>query len=563
MGFVALPLWGLHASLRISTAVCLAGGCAAWLLLDRPRQRWPRLGMAALACGLWVVIPWLVTTRLPADFLADPSQLVDFREGAAANVAVVQKQDSRRLEIDRWWQGEEGRSHQIMAAHLPMLMRPQAKRVLVVGGGLGQTASRFLMYDVGQLDCVEIEPAVFDLVLEHFDARWMDNSQVKLLIEDGRNYISHSDAAYDVISLELGQVFRPGVASFYTEDFYRRARARLAADGLICQFVPVPFFRPHEFRSVLRTFQEVFPVCYLWYNTSELLLVGSREPIRVDAAQITAAWSSDAVQRDLRFSHWGGPQQWVQRRPVLVSCFLAGPAEIEELARGGEIYRDDRPVLEFSAAAVRATEVNEIPVSELLSRHLADVSSVFDGPMSRAELAEIQELRRQHLGDMVATGLMRRIESLESAGNYPEIVAVLKQALTWNGASVRANRLLGESLLQLGRPADARPYLEQAVAVDANHSLAHRALGVALHRLGEPAEAMDHYRKAAASRPDDPELLNNLGVALAQSGQVSEAVAHFRQAVALRPGYADAQRNLAQALRVQSASAAPQPSRAP
>ena len=123
----------------------LAAGVVAWLIAaGRPRPR--DLALAAVAVVAWLAIPRLLTTRVPRDFMADEGTLVDFREGLVANVAVVRTRESLQLKIDRWWQGQSRKTHQIMAAHVPMLLHPGARRVLVVGAGTGQTASRFLLY---------------------------------------------------------------------------------------------------------------------------------------------------------------------------------------------------------------------------------------------------------------------------------------------------------------------------------------------------------------------------------------------------------------------------------
>jgi spermidine synthase len=86
-----------------------------------------------------------------------------------------------------------------------------------------------------------LEPAVFKIVRHHFDSSWMDDAHVRLIREDGRNYLAHTSHLYDVISLEAGQIFRPGVGAFYTADFYRRAAQKLSPGGLLVQFVPLPF----------------------------------------------------------------------------------------------------------------------------------------------------------------------------------------------------------------------------------------------------------------------------------------------------------------------------------
>ena len=95
--------------------------------------------------------------------------------------------------------------------------------------GTGQAAGRFLLWDVHRLDCLDVEVAVFDLARRYFGATWLDDPRVRALAEDGRDYIRHSQVRYDVIGIEVGQLFRPGIISFYTEDFYQRLRQRLGA----------------------------------------------------------------------------------------------------------------------------------------------------------------------------------------------------------------------------------------------------------------------------------------------------------------------------------------------
>jgi spermidine synthase len=107
-----------------------------------------------------------------------------------------------------------------MVAHVPMLHYPDAKQVLVVGLGAGTTASRFLYYDIEQLDIVDIEPKLFAFTRQHFPSAWMDDARVRLLPGDGRNFVKHGAQTYDLISVEIGQLDRPGVGVFYTQEFY-------------------------------------------------------------------------------------------------------------------------------------------------------------------------------------------------------------------------------------------------------------------------------------------------------------------------------------------------------
>ncbi|HEV8533807.1 MAG TPA: hypothetical protein VGT00_20480 [Methylomirabilota bacterium] len=48
---------------------------------------------------------------------------------------------------------------QLMLGHLPMLLHPDPRRVVVIGMGSGITAGSVARYPIERLDIVEIEPA--------------------------------------------------------------------------------------------------------------------------------------------------------------------------------------------------------------------------------------------------------------------------------------------------------------------------------------------------------------------------------------------------------------------
>jgi spermidine synthase len=108
-GFVLLPRFGLDASTRWLTGVSIAGG-ALCMVVRRARGRARRGIVAVAACvAAWLAIPAVLRTRLPTDYLANGGQLVAFREGLQSNLAVIRRDGTLDLEIDRWWQGRIAR----------------------------------------------------------------------------------------------------------------------------------------------------------------------------------------------------------------------------------------------------------------------------------------------------------------------------------------------------------------------------------------------------------------------------------------------------------------------
>jgi len=547
VGFAGLPLLGLAASLRLVTGIGLLGGLAAWLLLDRRRGLPVHLTLSGACLAAWFAIPAVQGTRIPADFLAPREQLVDFWEGYSSNLAVLRKQGALQLEIDRLWQGKDTKNHQIMAAHIPMLVHPAARNVLVVGAGTGQTASRFLLYDIEGLDCVDIEPALFPFIARHFDADWMEDSRVRLIPDDGRTFLAHAETRYDLISLEVGQLFRPGVASFYTEEFYRRTADRLQPGGMVAQFVPLSFLAVDDFRRVISTFLAVFPRSTLWYNSAELLLIGCQADQNCFAApRLGLLRRPGPIRQDLEFSQWGGKEVWLNRPEAFLASLLCGPAELAELAAGAKTFHDDRPVLAYATSSVKATDDNEIASVDLLNRHLAPVATLAAGLPDTA-LASISEIRRQNLATILADIYLRQVVEAQSDPGPQRMVRLLGEALRRNPAYILANRMLADAFSMTGRLGEAEEYYNIALGQEGDDALVNRGLAYVLLQTGRAAEAVPHLQVALARFPEDGASHNYLGAALAQTGDLPGAIRHFEAAVRLRPDDLDARRNLVRA----------------
>jgi spermidine synthase len=587
-GFWGLPQLGLEAAVAVVTGISIAAGVAAWwLVAERGDGRaLARLVASAAALALWALTPRVLGTSLPRDHLIDPGdELVAWKEGLVGNVAVIRRDGELSLEIDRWWQGQLGANHQRLAAHLPMLIHPDPRRVLVVGVGAGQTPSRFLHYPIERLDCAEIEPAVFDAVRAHFGGSvvesglddggamdgWMDDSRVRLLAEDGRTVLAYSAQHYDVISLELGQVFRPSVAPFYNVELYARARERLAAGGILSQFISLPFFETHELRRAVASFLRVFPESFLWYNGSELILLGLRDGLEsIEATRLARELRRPAVWEDLDFSHWGGRDRALRRPEVLLGGFLLGPTELARLAAEAAPFRDDRPELEYRASARALDPVRELESVGLIAGNLAPVEHLLEAFQTRPERAPsrakvspeatemaaldhdaVRAIQRLNVAALVADAQLRRVALLRDTGRLEELESLLRNVHARNPEHVQLNRTLGELSLARGRTEEALGYLDAALLARPGDALALKAKAAALHLARRVSEAIPLYRAAIRQRPNDAELLNGLGAAQAERNNLGAARRYFERALDIDPDYEEAQQNLSRLNRLE------------
>jgi spermidine synthase len=390
-----------------------------------------------------------------------------------------------------------------------------------------------------RLACVDIEPALFDFVGNRVDSPWRRVPRTRVIVEDGRTYLRHGPARYDIISLELGQPFRPGVAYFYTHEAYEFARARLNPNGLAVQFVPLAFFTPEQFRQVVRTFLDVFPQTVLLHNT-EVLLVGANAARFPLAAGLLTGADDREVSSDLDFAYWGLAES-LNRPEVLSVASSRGLRTSRGLPTRRSLH-DDRPMLDYATAGVDPVLSNEIANARIRD------SSPLPAELGSALAAELRDraaaIQARNAGDIAAASLTREASALEARGDAEAAIAALRQALEWNDENVQANLRLGDLLFRRDRPDLALPRFATAVRMLPGHAAARHGLAMSLHRTGRIAEAIPQYQRAVPLDPANAELHNNFGAALAELGLYEDAREHFKEAVRLRPTYGDAHRNL-------------------
>jgi spermidine synthase len=400
VGFYLLPAKGMYPTLIILTLISLTLGIVTILVFANDITSLQRRLSAYGTATVFLGIVSFSGTNLPADFLAGKNEIIEFTEGITSFISVVMLDGDKTLELDRMWQGQNQKGHQILAAHIPMILHQDPKRVLVIGMGTGQAASRFLMYDIKSLDCVDIEKKLPEMLKRHFDAAWLDDPRTNVVTDDGRSFISYSTKLYDVISIEVGQSFRPQVASFYTVDFYSDVKKRLTKDGLACQFVPLGFFTEDEFRSVVRSFLEVFPQSTLWLNKyAECILIGnpSQQP-KLSAQRLKLLKSNITLRSDLNYSFDDKPWLLMNKKEVFAANYLMGPEKLSMLSSGAHLYKDDIPILEYKTARNIYARTR---FHDVIEKNMDSPDTVFAQKIRIASEAKIIQIREEAVHEML------------------------------------------------------------------------------------------------------------------------------------------------------------------
>ena len=170
--------------------------------------------------------------------------------------------------------------------------------------------------------------------------------RVKIVTNDGRNYVDSSKKTYDVISSEPPNIWVAGVSGLFTQQFYRSAKAHLNPGGVLCQWMPLYEMQAPDFRIILHTIRTVFPHIRFWAVGADIALVASDQPLEADEAKARARIAHPGVLADLKEIEMS-PEELVAKlsNPDIPSDRLPsfiGRVEIENT--------DDLPILEFSTA---------------------------------------------------------------------------------------------------------------------------------------------------------------------------------------------------------------------
>ncbi len=372
-GLFLLPRLGIQRTFELGSLISVGVGGVA-LFLDREASLRRKILLTALPFAVLVgiiffgptldsrilhsgVYRWQRPERIKSfqDFkkkLLQNREAVFYREGLNASVLVEEVPNTspgalRKLilkingKVDATSHGDI--KTQLLLGHLPMILHPNPRRVLVIGFGSGMTTGAVLQYPVESVDVVEIEPAVI-AAGRFFGAsnrHALKDRRLHVHLEDARTYLFLNREKYDVIISEPSNPWIAGIGNLYTEEFYREVRKALNKSGLFAQW-----FHSYEnsnelIQAILRTFFKIFPETTVW-NTQyhDQLILGALEPMVPDFKRAEAAMEQTGVRGDLARVNLKG-------FAALLSTQISTREKIEEYLGVGPLHQDDFPLLEY------------------------------------------------------------------------------------------------------------------------------------------------------------------------------------------------------------------------
>ena len=118
------------------------------------------------------------------------------------------------------------------ATHYAMSQRPDARRVLLVSGGVAGVAKEILKYNVAGVDCVELDPLVIETGRRFLPEHFAD-PRIRVIATDARQFVRQTTNRYDVVILALPDPSTAQLNRFFTVEFFSGVKQVLADGGVL------------------------------------------------------------------------------------------------------------------------------------------------------------------------------------------------------------------------------------------------------------------------------------------------------------------------------------------
>jgi len=590
-GFLLIPWLGAQNSIFIAVAINIFA--AGIILVHAPSLSFSRRLAGALATAGLALLVWSPISTWDANVLSsgpyiyadeyrgtsakkgidlglamkERAQLLYFKEGLHALVSV---EKSSQGDVSLGINGKTDASAkgadvatQLMLGHLPLLLHQNAEDVLVIGLGSGMTLGAVEKHPVKAVDVVEIEGAVVEAneYFREFTGDALSDPRANLIVGDGRNHLALTSRQYDVIISEPSNPWVSGMANLFTLEFFGLAKKRLRKEGLMCQWVHAYSMSSVDFKTIVHTFQAVFPHATVWEANfgNDYLLIGSPQDLNIDPRLLIDRLGDERMKAHLERMHIRDPAAFLNK-------LILTREGIAPYAKGSPLHTDDNALLEYSAPKAfvqgRSTRLLEElyryrskPADMLRSLKWVEIDAQIENDLSAMFQAKMEVLRGyiSSYSNGVTENAIKRFEAglAISPGDYDGTYML-----------ARLNYDIGSRLEDAKRPAEAtRAYVKSVEVIDnfikgdrgllADHfrlDVIHAKANLKLGALALKANHLDRaaaaFEKSISGEVQYAEARNNLGIVLERRGKYDAAVNQYQLAIDLNPNLVSARMNL-------------------
>ncbi len=552
-GFVLVPLVGFRpALLSLSAANVLLG---IFVLASRPGKRFFVAGL--LSASAWVAL--LLAAGKPIDvgrvfsrpFVGAgvaPGEEVEhvlryYSEGAGATVSVFEVPGSDKKVLSINGVEEVPTDYYSMQCfrllgHLAMLLHENPREVATIAFGGGITLGSASLHGVS-ITCAEICGDVLGAapIFAEENHHVLDNPKVTILVQDGRNFLHTAPNDFDVLIADATHPQTSDSWVLYTREFYSTARDRLAAGGLLCQWLPIHRLSEIDLKSILATFAGVFEHGTLWQIGGYCILLGPKVPLRIDWRRLEKRMAENAaVREDLDRVSLGDPA-------LIVSCFLLGPDGLRAFSAGAPVNTDDLPHVGFGEMRSFSHDLTLLNFKALTARKEPVAPYVDFGPVEpgagptalAARLAVAERERKAIVSAQIALFEGRRDDAVDRFLDARAIHPGSKEVDFHLERFAAEELAVAYAAYRSGQFGFAESSAQEAARLDPTLADAWQVLGLVAVEDRRLAVAEERFQRAIEADPRSGTAHGNLGYVLMLRGDFPGARRELTKGLELEP----------------------------
>ena len=570
-GFIAIPLIGITNSIILMASLNLLVGVVLVLsnpVVKRALKQATLAGVAILITVSILLIPSDRPLALYSSVFADiklGGKILYYNEGIGATLSVHQlpvdrfdNEAYRMIEIDGVnVAGTQPmlRLTQKLQGHLPVMLYKastgrDARKVFTLGLASGESAYCITCHDVERVDCLEIVSAQVESVayFSEVNRDILNNVKFRLIIDDARNYLLATEEEYDVIESDTTH---PALSQhLFTMEYFQIASRRLSEHGLLSIWLPLYNTSETGFKTLLKTFQSVFPHVTIWfatnYPTRHALLVGTKTELRIDFGLLQQEINEKEVQESLSEVGLGDVFS-------LLSCFITDERKISEYVRDTPVNTDNHPYLAFSMPKYKLQEDHFIPrtleVFDEMSLSVFPYLHNMGG--AEAEIEAILDSRlqaRSHVMQAIVYDF--QIDFRSEVSELERALAIVPEDENIRSSLELAQVKMGfadlSELLRAGMLAEAMQVCTEILQIDPGFVPAIYNLAAIYYAQGDYAEALAEADRAIRIDPGYAEARYLLAMVYANTGRYDEARSQLEETLRLAPDFEQARAALKQ-----------------
>ena len=374
--FVLIPLLPSSAGAAAAAWLSLAAAAAG----SREGKR-----VAIPAAAAIVMILWTATDGATLRAAWRPFRIVETLDSRYSRLSVVETGDQVTLYSDGqrlFTSGDRAGAEE--AVHFALLQRPEARDVLLIGGGAGGAAAEALKYPLARPDYVELDPEILQVAMRHLpdaERRALEDPRLDVIVRDGRAFIQSSGPPYDAVLMNLPEPSTAQLNRYYTREFFAEVHGRIRPGGVFSFTVPgaenyLSADRRDFLASLLATLREVFPEVRVVPGATQVFLASASE-LTLDSEEL-----SDRVSRlGLETSSLTPAALRARLNPLRLAAWRDS---VE--SRPGRLNRDLSPISYYFGAVLWASQFRGLEAGLLRAAADWPVALLLGSPLAVAAL---------------------------------------------------------------------------------------------------------------------------------------------------------------------------------